>query len=91
MTERGHFVPTEDLPGHGLHAGDLGTVVMVHTPGGDYTGPAGYTAEFTWNHEAVSPGGPVMRYAISLCCLIAFVLSGAATFRRLAQTSRLIS
>ena len=48
MTERGHFVPTEDIPEYGLHAGDLGTVVMVHTPGGDYTGPAGHTAGFTF-------------------------------------------
>lgn len=30
-----------DLPQHGLRAGDLGTVVMVHQGG------AGYTVEFT--------------------------------------------
>ena len=48
MDELDRFVLTEDLPEHGLHAGDLGTIVMVHTPGGDYTGPAGYTAEFTY-------------------------------------------
>ena len=48
MDELDRFVLTEDLPEHGLHAGDLGTIVMVHTPGGDYTGPDGYTAEFTY-------------------------------------------
>ena len=47
MNTLDRFVLTEDLPAHGLHAGDRGTIVMVHTPGGDYTGPAGYTAEFT--------------------------------------------
>jgi hypothetical protein len=48
MNERDRFVRTEDLPEHGLHAGDLGTIVMVHVPDGDYTGPKGYTAEFTY-------------------------------------------
>ena len=48
MNELDRFVLTEDLPEHGLHAGDLGTIVMVHTPGGNYTGPEGYTAEFTY-------------------------------------------
>lgn len=48
MDELDRFVLTEDIPEHGLHAGDLGTIVMVHTPGGDYTGPEGYTAEFTY-------------------------------------------
>ena len=33
-------VLTEDLPDHGLKAGDLGTVVLVH-------GAAGYEVEFT--------------------------------------------
>ena len=33
-------VLTEDLPDHGLKAGDLGTVVLVH-------GLAGYEVEFT--------------------------------------------
>lgn len=48
MDELDRFVLTEDIPENGLHAGDLGTIVMVHTPGGDYTGPEGYTAEFTY-------------------------------------------
>jgi len=48
MNELERFVLAEDLPEHGLQAGDLGTIVMVHTPGGDYTGPEGYTAEFTY-------------------------------------------
>ena len=48
MKEHERFVLTEDLPAHDLHAGDPGTIVMVHTPGGDYTGPASYTAEFTY-------------------------------------------
>lgn len=49
MDEHARFVLTEDLPEHGLRAGDLGTIVMVHDPdGGDYTGPKGYTAEFTY-------------------------------------------
>lgn len=50
---------TEDLPDHGLRAGALGTIVMVHDPDsgrgqapdsgrGEYTGPEGYTAEFTY-------------------------------------------
>jgi hypothetical protein len=50
MDERDRFVLTEDLPERGLRAGDLGTVVTVHDPDrpqSDYTGPAGYTAEFT--------------------------------------------
>ena len=48
MSELDRFVLTEDLPEHGLSAGDLGTIVMVHQPGGGYTGPEGYTAEFTY-------------------------------------------
>ena len=48
MSELDRFVLTEDLPEHGLSAGDLGTIVMVHHPEGDYTGPEGYTAEFTY-------------------------------------------
>jgi hypothetical protein len=48
IDELDRFVLTEDLPEHGLHAGDLGTIVMVHAPGDDYTGPEGYTAEFTY-------------------------------------------
>lgn len=48
MKEHERFVLTEDISEHGLHAGDLGTIVMVHTPSGDYTGPEGYTAEFTY-------------------------------------------
>lgn len=48
MSELDRFVLTEDLPKHGLSAGDLGTIVMVHHPEGDYTGPEGYTAEFTY-------------------------------------------
>ena len=48
MSELDRFVLTEDLPEHGLSAGDLGTIVMVHQSEGDYTGPEGYTAEFTY-------------------------------------------
>lgn len=48
MEELDRFVLTEDLPENGLHAGELGTIVMVHTPGGDYEGPEGYTVEFTY-------------------------------------------
>jgi len=58
MEELERFVLTEDLPEHGLSAGDLGTIVMVHSPNGDnsdekssdesYSGPEGYTAEFTY-------------------------------------------
>ena len=51
MDELDRFVLTEDLPEEGLHAGDLGTIVMVHHPDsrrGDYSGPEGYTAEFTY-------------------------------------------
>lgn len=50
MEELDHFVLAEDVPKHGLHAGDLGTIVMVHDPDSqeDYTGPKGYTAEFTY-------------------------------------------
>ncbi len=32
MDELERFVLTEDLPKHGLIAGDLGTIVMVHGP-----------------------------------------------------------
>lgn len=48
MDELDRFVLTEDLPEHGLSAGDLGTIVMVHQTGDDYTGPDGYTAEFAY-------------------------------------------
>jgi hypothetical protein len=50
MDELDRFVLTEDLPEHGLHAGDLGTIVMTHDPDSqeDYAGPVGYTAEFTY-------------------------------------------
>ncbi|WP_263841664.1 DUF4926 domain-containing protein [Salinibacter sp.] len=48
MNELDRFVLTEDLPEHDLSAGDLGTIVMVHHPEDDYTGPEGYTAEFTY-------------------------------------------
>jgi len=51
MDELDRFVLTEDLPEQGLRAGDLGTIVVVHdpdSPRGDYSGPAGYTAEFTY-------------------------------------------
>lgn len=51
MDELDRFVLTEDLPERGLRAGDLGTIVMVHDPDGpqgDYSGPEGYTAEFTY-------------------------------------------
>lgn len=48
MKELDRFVLTEDLPDHGLKAGDLGTIVMAHVPDGGYTGPEGYTAEFTY-------------------------------------------
>ena len=41
MSELDRFVLTEDLPEHGLSAGDLGTIVMVHQPEDDYTGPEG--------------------------------------------------
>jgi hypothetical protein len=41
MEELDRFVLTEDLPEEGLQAGDLGTIVMVHTPGGDYEGTGG--------------------------------------------------
>jgi len=42
------FVLTEDLPEHGLSAGDLGNILMVYQPEGDYSDPEGYTAEFTF-------------------------------------------
>ena len=48
MTALDRFVLTEDLPDHRLKAGDLGTLVMVHVPDSTYTGPEGYTAEFTY-------------------------------------------
>jgi len=48
MTALDRFVLTEDLPDHGLKAGDLGTIVMVYVPDGSYTGPEGYTVEFTY-------------------------------------------
>jgi hypothetical protein len=43
LAEHQRFVLTEDILEEGLAAGDLGTVVMVHS--GD---PPGYTAEFTF-------------------------------------------
>lgn len=49
LKEHERFVLTEDVPEKGLTAGDLGTVVMVHKAGeGNYAGPDGYTAEFTY-------------------------------------------
>lgn len=48
MKEHDRFVLTEDVPDHGLTAGDLGTIVMVHVPDDTYTGLEGYTAEFTY-------------------------------------------
>ena len=42
LKEYERFVLTEDVPSEGLHAGDLGTVVMVHD------NPPGYRGEFTW-------------------------------------------
>lgn len=41
IDELNTVVLTTDLPQHGLRAGDLGTVVMVHQEG------RGYTVEFT--------------------------------------------
>lgn len=41
IDELSTVVLTTDLPQHGLRAGDLGTVVMVHQDG------KGYTVEFT--------------------------------------------
>ena len=41
IEELGTVVFTTDLPRHGLRAGDLGTVVMVHEAG------AGYGVEFS--------------------------------------------
>lgn len=40
IKELDRAVLATDLPEHGLHAGDLGTVVMVHDGG------TGYTVEF---------------------------------------------
>lgn len=40
IEELSSVVLTQDIPEHGLQAGDLGTVVMVHQHG------AGYTVEF---------------------------------------------
>jgi hypothetical protein len=51
IDELDRFVLTEDLPEEGLRAGDLGTIVMVHDPNSsqeNYSGPEGYTAEFTY-------------------------------------------
>ena len=48
MDKLDRFVLTEDLPERGLRAGNLEPIVMVHTPGGEYIGPEGYTAEFTY-------------------------------------------
>lgn len=39
MNELDRAVLTTDLPEHGLHAGDVGTIVLVH-------GDAGYEVEF---------------------------------------------
>lgn len=44
LREHQRFVLTEDVPEEGLEAGDLGTVVMVHS---DHD-PPGYTGEFTY-------------------------------------------
>ncbi len=41
MDELDSVVLTTDLPEHGLRAGDIGTVVLVHR------GAAGYEVEFT--------------------------------------------
>lgn len=43
LEEHQRFVLTEDVPEEGLAAGDLGTVVMVHSGN-----PQGYTGEFTY-------------------------------------------
>ena len=50
LKELDRFVLTEDLPDEGLQAGDLGTIVIVHDPSSSeaYSGPEGYTAEFTY-------------------------------------------
>ena len=41
--ELDRVILTEALPDHGLEAGDVGTVVLVHNGG---AGPAGYEVEF---------------------------------------------
>jgi hypothetical protein len=41
INERDDVILTSDLPEHGLSAGDIGTVVLVHR------GAAGYEVEFT--------------------------------------------
>ena len=50
LRELDRFVLTEDLPEHGLTAGDLGTIVMAHSKeeAEDYSGPEGYHGEFTY-------------------------------------------
>lgn len=49
LDELDRCVLTEDVPEENLSAGDLGTIVMVHRSGeGNYTGPDGYEAEFTY-------------------------------------------
>jgi len=48
MEELDRFVLTEDLPDHGLSAGHLGTIVMVHQTAGADTGPDGHTVAFTY-------------------------------------------
>jgi hypothetical protein len=46
IEELSTVVLTSDLPQHGLRAGDLGTVVLVHEGG------SGYTVEFATVHGA---------------------------------------
>jgi hypothetical protein len=48
MEELDRFALADELPEEGLQAGDLGTIMMVHNPNGDYEGPEEYTAEFTY-------------------------------------------
>ena len=63
IEEFSHAILTVDVPEHGLRAGDVGTVVMVHEAG------AGYTVEFmtlggetvavvTVPGDGVRPAGP---------------------------------
>ena len=52
VKEHESVILTEDVPEEGLKAGDRGVVVMVHRHGEDgYTGPDGYTVEFTAEGE----------------------------------------
>ena len=49
MEERDAVVLAEDIPGHGLKKGDIGTVVLIHKDG------AGYEVEFvTLDGETVA-------------------------------------